>query len=301
MSHPNPDTHDTPTLPPPAGDLTIPAPYRSAAAPQAVPFVFTGRGGEYFGIWIVNLLLTIVTFGIYSAWAKVRRMQYFYRNTSLAGASFDYHGDPRAILKGRLIMFVLFVVYNATLQFAPLIRPCRGSGTGRGDADPAAALAALSRPQHQLVGPALRLRWRPGRRLPRVPAVAVSHHDHALPARPDVAPAPEAIPAPVRPLRRDAVHLRRAGRRLLSRLSAGLRHRHRRRHRARPCSRFRCQIQPRHRSADSVRLLRPGAVRPAVRHGEAAESGVEPHPGRTRIASTAVSPPGGCSSSSSPT
>lgn len=120
MEQPNPDAHDAPTLPPPAGDLTIPAPYRSAAAPEAVPFMFTGRGSEYFGIWIVNLFLTIVTVGIYSAWAKVRRMQYFYRNTSLAGASFDYHGDPRAILKGRLIMFVLFVVYNATLQFAPL-------------------------------------------------------------------------------------------------------------------------------------------------------------------------------------
>lgn len=120
MSHPESGSHDTPTLPPPGGDLTVPAPYRSAAAPQALPFVFTGKGGEYFGIWIVNLLLTIVTLGIYSAWAKVRRLQYFYRNTSLAGASFDYHGNPVAILKGRVIMFVLFVLYNATAQFAPL-------------------------------------------------------------------------------------------------------------------------------------------------------------------------------------
>lgn len=46
---------------------------------------FTGKGSEYFGIWIVNLLLTILTLGIYSAWAKVRRLQYFYRNTQLAG------------------------------------------------------------------------------------------------------------------------------------------------------------------------------------------------------------------------
>lgn len=118
MSHPESSSHDT--LPPPGGDLTIPPPFRSAAAPQAVPFIFTGKGGEYFGIWIVNLLLTIVTLGIYSAWAKVRRLQYFYRNTSLAGASFDYHGNPMAILKGRLIMFALFVLYNVTLQFAPL-------------------------------------------------------------------------------------------------------------------------------------------------------------------------------------
>ena len=46
-----------------------------------------------------SIALTIVTLGVYSAWAKVRRLQYFYRHTRLAGAGFDYHGDPIAILK----------------------------------------------------------------------------------------------------------------------------------------------------------------------------------------------------------
>jgi uncharacterized membrane protein YjgN (DUF898 family) len=45
------------------------------------PFRFTGTGGEYFRIWIVNVMLSVVTFGIYSAWAKARRLQYFYRHT----------------------------------------------------------------------------------------------------------------------------------------------------------------------------------------------------------------------------
>lgn len=31
---------------------------------------FTGSGKEYFGIWIVNVLLTIITLGIYSAWRR---------------------------------------------------------------------------------------------------------------------------------------------------------------------------------------------------------------------------------------
>ena len=62
---------------------------------------FTGRGGEYFGVWIVNLLLTIVTLGIYSPWAKVRRLQYFYRHTEVAGSSFDFHGSPIRILIGQ--------------------------------------------------------------------------------------------------------------------------------------------------------------------------------------------------------
>jgi uncharacterized membrane protein YjgN (DUF898 family) len=79
---------------------------------RAYPFEFTGTGSEYFRIWIVNLALTIVTLGIYSAWAKVRRLQYFYRNTALAGSSFDYHGNPLAILKGRVIAVGLLVIYN---------------------------------------------------------------------------------------------------------------------------------------------------------------------------------------------
>jgi uncharacterized membrane protein YjgN (DUF898 family) len=81
-------------------------------APQVQPFTFSGTGGEYFRIWIVNLALTILTLGIYSAWAKVRRLQYFYRNTSLMGHGFDYHGDPIAILKGRLIGVALLIAYN---------------------------------------------------------------------------------------------------------------------------------------------------------------------------------------------
>ncbi len=81
------------------------------------PFAFTGKGGEYFRIWIVNIALTIVTLGIYSAWAKVRRLQYFYRNTTLAGGSFDYHGDPVSILKGRLIGVGLLLTYHFTVSF----------------------------------------------------------------------------------------------------------------------------------------------------------------------------------------
>ncbi|WP_019141709.1 YjgN family protein [Noviherbaspirillum massiliense] len=75
-------------------------------------FEFTGTGAEYFRIWVVNLLFTILTFGIYSAWAKVRRLQYFYRNTRVAGSVFDYHGNPKAILKGRILALVLVAAYK---------------------------------------------------------------------------------------------------------------------------------------------------------------------------------------------
>ncbi|MDE1996563.1 MAG: DUF898 domain-containing protein [Rhizobiaceae bacterium] len=101
-----------------------------ALAEQADPFgskytyhraSFTGTAGEYFGIWIVNILLTIVTFGIYSAWAKVRRNRYFYGNTVMLGETFEYHARGKQILIGRLIVFGFFAALNILTHVAPLL------------------------------------------------------------------------------------------------------------------------------------------------------------------------------------
>jgi len=81
---------------------------------------FTGTASEYFGIWIVNVLLTIVTFGIYSAWAKVRRNRYFYGNTVLLGRTFEYHATGKQIFIGRLIVFAFLVVVNILSAIHPL-------------------------------------------------------------------------------------------------------------------------------------------------------------------------------------
>ena len=69
----------------------------SPSGGQPLSFQFTGSGFEYFKIWIVNLCLTVITLGIYSAWAKVRRNRYFYGNTQLAGDAFEYLANPISI------------------------------------------------------------------------------------------------------------------------------------------------------------------------------------------------------------
>ena len=66
------------------------------------------------------MALTIVTLGIYSAWAKVRNKQYFYGNTRLAGGSFEYTANPLSILKGRLLVFGLLIAYNVATIFQPI-------------------------------------------------------------------------------------------------------------------------------------------------------------------------------------
>jgi uncharacterized membrane protein YjgN (DUF898 family) len=73
--------------------------------------VFDGSGKEYFRIWVVHTLLVLVTLGVYSAWAKVRKMQWFARHTVILGDRFDYHADPRRILMGRAMAVVLLVLW----------------------------------------------------------------------------------------------------------------------------------------------------------------------------------------------
>ncbi len=89
---------------------------------KLLPFTFTGKTGEYFGIWIINLLLTIVTLGIYSAWAKVRNTQYIYSHTKLEDASFEYTANPIDILKGRIIAVSILVAYVAVSEFWPYLQ-----------------------------------------------------------------------------------------------------------------------------------------------------------------------------------
>ena len=86
-----------------------------------VPLEFSGSGSEYFKIWLVNIILSVITLGIYSAWAKVRRKQYFYGNTRILGSSFEYLAKPINILKGRLIVAGFFILYSVISSVVPIV------------------------------------------------------------------------------------------------------------------------------------------------------------------------------------
>jgi uncharacterized membrane protein YjgN (DUF898 family) len=88
-----------------------------ADAPQQHDIAFTASGSEYFRIWIVNLLLIVVTIGIYLPWAKVRKLRYFHRNTWIDGDALDFQGDPRRMLRGTLIAGAFLIVYSLGNRF----------------------------------------------------------------------------------------------------------------------------------------------------------------------------------------
>ena len=87
---------------------------------------FKGDGSEYFKIWIVNVLLCIITIGIYYPWAKVRTRRYFYANTEYADRYFDYHATGKQLFLGYLIgVFILFAlqIVGSILPTIGLILP----------------------------------------------------------------------------------------------------------------------------------------------------------------------------------
>lgn len=81
---------------------------------------FNGNGFEYFKIWIVNILLTIVTLGLYYPWAKVRNNRYFYANSSLEGRNFEYHATGKQLFLSYLFAMLLFILYGIIQQVSPV-------------------------------------------------------------------------------------------------------------------------------------------------------------------------------------
>lgn len=101
---------------------TVAPPVIPPSGPVAQSFVFHGRANEYFRIWIVNTLLTLLTCGVFLAWAKVRKRRYLRGNLELMGHRFDYRASPRRLLIGHLIMVAFFLGYSLFGVVYPAIR-----------------------------------------------------------------------------------------------------------------------------------------------------------------------------------
>lgn len=82
-------------------ELTVPAP----ALPTTVHgdrLIVTARLGALFRIVYVNLILTILTLGIYRFWAKTKLRRYIWRHLVVGGESFEYTGTGKELLLGFL-------------------------------------------------------------------------------------------------------------------------------------------------------------------------------------------------------
>ena len=63
---------------------------------------FDGSIGEYGPIFLKNLILTILTLGIYSAWAATENRKYFLSHLEIASRRYFYLGTGFELFIGRL-------------------------------------------------------------------------------------------------------------------------------------------------------------------------------------------------------
>lgn len=80
---------------------------------------FKGEGGNYFSIWIVNILLTVITLGLYYPWAKATEMRFFAQETELNNSRFQFHGTGKEMFIGFLkaigIVILVYAIFLALI------------------------------------------------------------------------------------------------------------------------------------------------------------------------------------------
>jgi uncharacterized membrane protein YjgN (DUF898 family) len=87
---------------------------RPPGSPPVHRFEYDGRLGPLFWLFIKNLLLSIVTFGIYRFWGRTNIRRYIWSNTRFLGDTLEYTGKGSELFAGFLIVFgILFVVSAA--------------------------------------------------------------------------------------------------------------------------------------------------------------------------------------------
>lgn len=73
---------------------------------------YQGEAFETLKLHLLNLLLSILTLGVYSFWGRTRIRQYVASNLSLLDGHFEYTGTGMELLKGFLKAIILLLIFN---------------------------------------------------------------------------------------------------------------------------------------------------------------------------------------------
>ena len=92
---------------------SLPTPFDPGPAPpppEIYQFKYRGEGTAFFFVIIKNIFLTIITLGIYAAWAKTRRRQYIWSHVELHGQRMVYTGTGMELFIGYLKLAGVYLV-----------------------------------------------------------------------------------------------------------------------------------------------------------------------------------------------
>lgn len=107
---PEPAPPPLPPLPPPVAsrDESAPAFLGSTVEAREIPLTFHGRGGELAALCLRNLVLSVLTLGLYAPWGRTAIRRYVWGAIAVGDTRLRYHGNPRELLFGHVLWtFVL--------------------------------------------------------------------------------------------------------------------------------------------------------------------------------------------------
>jgi uncharacterized membrane protein YjgN (DUF898 family) len=102
----------------------------SPAEPRAIGF--TGTWREYLPIAASNVLLTIVTLGIYRFWAAARQRRYLWSRTRVIDDTLEWSGTGKEMFIGFLIVSALLLPFFLFVQIAFPAMMARGMNEAAG-------------------------------------------------------------------------------------------------------------------------------------------------------------------------
>lgn len=88
--------------------------------------VFNGNWREFAPIAFTNLLLIIVTLGVYRFWAKTRERRYLWSRTDFIGDPLEWAGTGKELFIGFVLVALLFLVPLIVIQFGAEALAARG-------------------------------------------------------------------------------------------------------------------------------------------------------------------------------
>lgn len=98
------------------------APEPQPQAPPPPPAVhklsFHGTGGAFFLLMLRNLVLTILTVGFYTPWARTQRRFFIWQNVEIGGHRLRYHGTGKELFVGYLKVVAFYAVFTVCFLVA---------------------------------------------------------------------------------------------------------------------------------------------------------------------------------------
>jgi uncharacterized membrane protein YjgN (DUF898 family) len=86
--------------------------------PQKKRFKYFGKGTEFAIIYFKNIILTLLTLGLYYPWAKVEFLKYHYQSTELDNVRFSFHATGNEVFRGFIKVYAIIFVLYAFLIYA---------------------------------------------------------------------------------------------------------------------------------------------------------------------------------------